>query len=501
MTHHPRRWRGVRLAALLVPCLVAAPLGAQGVRLRGVTTTRFLELQRFEDDSIPIAGTQPYAGSYRQTADGLVVRCLETDTFCRFKSSGEMASSIPIWQDLQATAWGLGRGVSLHADLRVRGAMGSLPALWPRAEDRFDLLSGYVEVDRSRWTARLGRQFVSNGMGVYNFDGGFVTARPSRTISADVWGGRSLLRGINEGFTSSEITHVEELPPDREAAIIGASARWRPSRFASARVMYQREARWNGGLGTSGLYSDRMAADGTARVLHGSIDGSMEFDFASRRFNELRGRWRGMLPKGFEVSVEGRRFRPFFELWTIWGAFAPVGFDEARVDGGWSNRDHSLSVDFFGGWRVWEDADVGLAFQPLRQRGWRAGGDVTVRPHQRWVTSVHYDADIGPGAARTEGDATVRYEASDKFYVGLSATAMQSLFEFRIGTGQMTGAGFDFGWRLTPVVRLTGDAMVYRHVQSSDSPFTNWTQRRASVRLEWTMGGDPGLRTGARGAP
>lgn len=477
----------------------AAALEAQGIRLRGVTTTRFLELQRFEDDSVAESATLPYAGDFRQTPSGVVVRC-NLDTWCRYKRSGEMATSIPVWQDLQATAWGLGEGVSVHADMRFRGAMGSLPALWPRAEDRFDLLSGYVELDRPRWTARLGRQFVSNGMGVYNYDGLTLIARPLRILTAEVWGGRSLLRGINEGYTSSEIANVEELPPDREAIIAGASVRVRPTRFSSMRWMYQREARWNGGLRSSGLYSDRMALDGTSRIVHGALDASFEYDFAGRQLNEGRVRWRGLLPRNVEASVEGRRFRPFFELWTIWGAFAPVGFDELRLDGGWATRDHGLALDFFGGWRKWQDANVGLAFQPLRQTGWRAGGDVTLRPLARWVLSGHYDADVGAGAARTETDVAVRYETSDRFYVGLAGTSMQSLFEFRIGTGRMLGGGLDFGWRLTPVVRIAGDVMVYRHRQSSDSPFMNWTQRRGSVRLEWTMGGDPGLRTGARGA-
>lgn len=86
----------------------AAALEAQGIRLRGVTTTRFLELQRFEDDSVAESATLPYAGDFRQTPSGVVVRC-NLDTWCRYKRSGEMATSIPVWQDLQATAWEIGR--------------------------------------------------------------------------------------------------------------------------------------------------------------------------------------------------------------------------------------------------------------------------------------------------------------------------------------------------------------------------------------------------------
>lgn len=495
----PRPGRAVALAAALA--LAPALVGAQGIRIRGVTTTRFLELQRFELDSVPFGTTREYAGTFRQSADGFVVECDASDAWCRYRRSGAMAYTVPVWQDLQATAWGLGEGIVLHADVRVRGAGGNAPGLWPRATDRFDVLNGYVELTRPRWTARLGRQFTGNGLGVYNYDGASLAAYPRRWVQGEAWLGRSLLRGVNGGYTATDFAKVEDLPPDREASILGAAVRLAPSREVSLRVMYQREARWNGGWRSSGLYSNRLAADGTWRAAFGTVDGSYEYDFAARRVNEGRLRVRSPLPLGFETSVEGHRFRPFFELWTIWGAFAPAGYDEVRADGGWATADRRLSFDVFGGWRKWEDTFVGLAFQPLRGTGWRAGGDVTARPAARWVTTAHYDADIGPGASRTEADLGLRYEASDRFFLGLIASQMTSFFEFRIGTGDMRGGGVDLGWRLSPAVRLTGDFLVYRQRPGTGTPFTNWSQRRASVRLEWAIGDDPGLRAGAKGAP
>jgi hypothetical protein len=501
------RHRLVRRAARTAACAGATAvalvgwspaLTAQGpgIRLRGVTTTRYLELDRFEDDSVRADHTLDADRLYRRTPEGRVVLCEPGREYCVFKRSGPRINTVPVTQDLQVTAWGFGEGLSVHADVRGRGAGGSAPELWPRAGDRFDVLSGYLQYDRSRITARLGRQFVSNGMGVYNFDGAMLQARPWRGVTVDGWGGWSLVRGINEGYTSAELAVIEELAPDRPALIVGTSMRVRPSRGSAFRMMYQREVREN----RSGLYSERIAADGTVRLGRGAMDASYEQDLASGQINEARLRWRGELPLGFEASVEGRRFRPFFELWTIWGAFAPVGFDEMRVDGGWSTPDHRLSVDLFGGYRQWADAGTGLEFQPLRSTGWRAGGDLTARLTESIVASGHYDADVGAGASREEVDIGLRYEGGQRWFVGVSGTAMQSLFEFRIGTGRMLGYGFDAGWRVTRDVRLVADVMAYQHRGDEGTPFTNWSQRRGSVRLEWTMGTDPGLR-GVERAP
>ena len=73
-TRRPRPVGPARRLAWWLPLLAAwAGLGpataleAQGIRLRGVIMTRFLELQRFEDDSVAVSATLPYAGDFRQT--------------------------------------------------------------------------------------------------------------------------------------------------------------------------------------------------------------------------------------------------------------------------------------------------------------------------------------------------------------------------------------------------------------------------------------------------
>ena len=482
------RWRApVALAGVLA--LSPVVLEGQGVRVRGITTLRFLELRPFVDDSVPFNTTQPGAIEYRQLADGRVVRCVDGDRFCRFKRAGGVANALPVVQDLQVSGWGLGRGISMHADLRFRGAMGSQPALWPRAQDAFDALTAYVELDRPRYSARVGRQYATTGLGVYNYDGAMLTLRPSRKLTLEGFGGWSLAQGLNEPLTSSEIAAVDELPPDRNAFVVGAQLRVRPSTRSSVNAMYQRDVRVN----RSALYAERIALDGTWRLGNAGLDGSFSQDLSANAVNEARARLSLPTVKRTTLSVEARRFRPFFELWTIWGAFSPVGFDEGRVQASWRSAAQTWLLDVHGAKRQWQETDAGLDFDPLRADGWRVGGNAMWRVTSAWHTNASYSADVGFGAARSEGDLGVRWERG-RGYLGANVSAFQSIYEFRVGTGRVFGTGIDAGWQLNPDVRIVGDVSLYQQLAKNRAPTTDWTQHRATMRFEWMLGSDPGTR-------
>ena len=100
--------------------------------------------------------------------------------------------------------------------------------------------------------------------------------------------------------------------------------------------------------------------------------------------------------------------------------------------------------------------------------------------------------DVGAGAARSEGDVGVRWEPGDRVYLGALVSAWQSIFEFRVGTERVYGFGLDAGVRLRPDLRVVGDIATYRTDASRSALTTDWNQRRATLRLEWSVGGDPG---------
>lgn len=492
MMSRAARCRTACLTTLLL--LVATNVThAQRVRIAGTTWIQSIDLRPLRDDSVSIADA-PGDGIYRTTSSGDVVRCVDGASFCHFFSSGARATTTPLMQDLSLAAWGVGEGVSFHAQGRFRASLGGNERLWPRMSDRFDLIDAYLELDRSRMRARLGRLWSMNSLGAYNFDGASLVLR-KWGASIEGYGGRALIQGLNEGYTSGEIGQVDDLPPEDDGYLVGGRLRVRPNAVTAISVVYQRVVRAD----RSDLFSERTGADVSTMLFGASLDGSVVYDIATNTINEGRIRAAHRLFGSFTASVEARRHRPFFDLWTIWGAFAPVGFDEARGNVTWRAAADRLQFDAHGAYRTYADANTGLASLPLRSNGWRAGASATFLASQRLSASASYDVDLGFGASRSDGSAGFRWTRSEGTFLGVNGSAFQTIYEFEVGTGRVFGGAFEAGTRLTNDLRIAADAGVYHHQLSNGARGTDWSQRRASVRLEWAIGPDPGMTSGRGG--
>lgn len=106
--------------------------------------------------------------------------------------------------------------------------------------------------------------------------------------------------------------------------------------------------------------------------------------------------------------------------------------------------------------------------------------------------------DVGFGSSQSDGGAGLTWRPSARFEVGMAASALQTIYEFRVGTGRVVGASVTGAVRLTDDWRVRLDGAHYRHTLRDDAPGQDWSQRRASVRLEWALGGDPGVSGGGR---
>lgn len=485
----PERRRNAALACVIaIGASLAAPVEAvaQAVRITGVTTVQAVDIRPLVEDSVPI-GTATGTGPYRLLADGRLVRCIDGEAFCRLRRSGSRATTMPAMQDLQATAWGFGEGISLHAHMRARGSMGGEDFAWPRADDHFDALTAYVELDRERFRVRAGRQWASNGLGLYNFDGAALLYRQG-IASLEGFGGWSLVAGLNEPPTGDALGAIDDLPPDSRGYLMGARATARFGGGRSLAAVYQRVLRAD----RDGLYSERVAIDGAARALGATFDGSYTYDLVGAQLNEARIRASRELPARLSATVDLRRHRPFFESWTIWGVFSPVAFDEARATLGWRSVDGRLSADASGAWRSYDETDAGLESTPLRTDGWRAGAGMEWSPTAEWLAHADYNVDIGFGASRSDAVAGMRWTPSERASFGANLSVLQNIYEFRVGTGRVYGVGLDGSLRLTSETRLVVDGALYSHRPSNNAPSTDWSQRRLAMRLEWTVGSDPG---------
>jgi len=506
MTRYDRRRRARRLVArqavraMVIAAggsalLAAAPLataGAQGVRITGATWLQSLDLRPLRQDSVA-ASTVGGSGSVRRAPDGQLVQCVEGSAYCYFATNGARRATNPLLQDLSVAAWGLGEGVSAHAHVRLRASVGGAESLWPRLDDRFDALEAYVQWDRTPVRGRLGRLWATNGLGATNYDGAALLMRRG-AHSLEVYGGRALVQGLSAPYTSGAIGTVDDLPPEDQGYLLGARLRFRPTDLTAISAVFQRVIQAD----RASLLSDRVALDATTRLLGTTVDASLSYDLAGTMVNEGRVRVGRRLAPGMQGAVEARRHRPFFELWTIWGAFSPIGFDEGRGELSWRGMDERLQLSAHGAYRRYSDDTNGLASLPLRSDGWRAGGDASWLASERLTASAGYSVDLGFGASRSDVFGSARWTPNERLHLGASLSGFQSIYEFRVGTGRVLGAAIDGGYRLRPDLALAMDAGVYRHRLTNDAPGTNWSQRRGSVRLEWAVGGDPGRTMGVR---
>ena len=480
--------RRLRCVTLACSALWSATAHGQGFRITGSSLAHFVELRPVAEDSIPdslATGT----GLVRHSAVGMV-SCPEGQTRCYFYRSLERAHTIPLSQDVEVTGWGLGEGVSVYAHVRARANAGGIDELWTREDDRFTALAAYVELERDRWTARAGRQWLTSQLGVNNFDGLSLSLRPTTRFVLGGYAGSSLIQGLSEPPTSGALAAADVLPPDVRGLVFGATGRWRAAPSFAIGAEYQREIRSD----RAGVYSERLAIDGVLSWRGTSFLGDAQADFASRAINEGRIRLSRQLTSRIDGGVEAVHSTPFFPLWTIWGVFSPVGYNEARADARWHSEGDDLSLSFSGGYRRYQDSHTGVGFLPLRNDGWTTIASGSWRMAPAWEINGSYRRDIGFGASKSDGNGGIRWRRDDAVSLGATVSALQNIYEFRISSGYVAGAALDASLRLTPEMNLAAQAGLYRQIAANaDATTVNWSQRRAYVRLDWAIGRDPGM--------
>ncbi len=483
--------RTSRAGSLVLAALaLAGPLarvGAQSVRVTGMTTFQYLDLRQSVADSVPMADATGQ-GILRSAPDGSIVQCVTGDAVCRYLRAGPTVSTLPVLQDLTMSAWGLGRGVRVYARLRSRAVVAGADSIWPQETDHLDVMAAYAELNRARFRARAGRQYMVSGLGYYNYDGGSALFRFGTGLTVEGYGGRSLARGLNASVTSSAIAAVESFHPDKPAWLLGGRLAYR-SGAGSVSALYQREIRTD----RAGLYSERAALNGVYRTAWGQLDASVQADLASRIVNDATVRARYDLTRQVSVGAYVRQYRPFFELWTIWGAFEPVGFRETGLSGSWRALGKLAQVQTDISYLSYPDTHTDDVFGHYRNDGYRASATGTLGVARTWTLQGSYLADIGFGAAKTQSLVRVQHSLGSGMYVAANATAFQTSYELRVPRGTVWGVGGDAQIRLSARTRASASAAWYRHTDRGNAPEPDWSQVRATLRVDWTLGPEPGL--------
>lgn len=481
MTRAPLSRRVLLSLAVLA---AAVPAAAQQFRFGGTTVGQIIQLPTLVLDSIPVGSTTG-TGIYRPTPDGHVAWCQPGFAYCLFQRSGPTITTEPLTQDLDVNAWGFGEGLRFYGQVRLRTTGGN--QAWPLAEQNVAAIAAYLEYDRPEFRARLGRQFTQNGLGYYNYDGLSALWRAAPWIDAELYGGAALMEALNAPYNSSLVVSTQDPPaPNDNGFLVGARVRMRKSDGSSLAALFQLIDRND----LRGLYSERLAVNGVLHAGKATVTADVQADFATGDFNLAQARGQYPLDRRTGVFLEARHFLPYFDLWSIWSVFAPVGYNEINAGAYWSSLANVLSVQLAGGMRNYQNANAGTG--SLRTSGWRVGADLTwqAKPTLMFRGGYHYD--IGPGAASSDGNLSLRYEPNETVYAGFFATAFQTAYEYQQGFGTVMGGGVTGGYMLSDWGRIAADVGEYRNTYGGNAPQSDWDQFRASLRFEFMVGKEPG---------
>lgn len=478
----------IALLGLLLP----APTAGQGIGVNGRARTyvSYLQVRDLVQDSV-MAATVAGQGTQRTLSDGTRVTC--TDGWCRFFRSGSDVGMIPFLQDFELNAWSGIQGLRGYAHFRFRQPYGD-GDFWPRMDSQVEALAAFLEYRRGDYTVKAGRIWESTSLGFYNYDGGSLQYRLPTHLEVNLYGGLSLVRGLNQLYNTDLISNVEPLEPREDAFLFGFHGRWRPTPAVATSFTYQKESTTNEG----DIYSERIAGSARLLVRKATVEGEIKYDLATETTNLARFSLSLTLPKGFRASGEVRRYAPFFELWTIWGAFSPVGYDEVKTRLDWMSPDGKYSARGHFSHRVYGDTETtdlipsGLA---VRDDAYRMGigGRYALRPDL--ILDGEYRHDVGFAASRSGGDLSVHKTFSPRKYLGFRATAFESFSEFGVGSGRVFGGGVQGALPLRSA-NLQASAMFYRHDEIDRPSRMDLNQARLNLILEVPIGGDPGMGRG-----
>ena len=208
-----------------------------------------------------------------QTADGIFVRCPPGATHCFFFRPGPYRQGGPLVTSADLTLWGLGvPAVSLRVNARAGMDLGESDA-WPGTDPPIQLLEAYAEYAPNRATLRLGRQFLTNRLGIIGVDGarGVVRSAEART------GGRGLC-GVGIGSSHGALRlQLRAQPTGRlsaETATVGCRGRDR-----LGRQVRQSPVRLSAGS-RARVAAVRLGANGSIRGIAAPF--AMECDRRSR---------------------------------------------------------------------------------------------------------------------------------------------------------------------------------------------------------------------------
>jgi hypothetical protein len=179
---------------------------------------------------------------------------------------------------------------------------------------------------------------------------------------------------------------------------------------------------------------------------------------------------------------------PFFEHWTIWGAFAPVGYTQGMA------QVHVIPIPALqlragGSYRNYDDTHTGVSWIRIEETGWSVLTGARWTPGA-WLFDAGYDGMSNPGSFRSRVDVAMSRGIAGRGRLGLFGSATQQFERFRYGDGRSTGGGIEASVALGNV-DLDGNAGWYLHRFLDRPGYDDYDQFQARLRLTVRFSTEP----------
>lgn len=472
--------------SIVLSFLASTAVSAQGYRLRLDTRFQTVVFRGVTPDSIPVGSALPGPDGGLETSDGFAVACNPGASFCSFFRPGSRLTSVPLVSTADLTVWGLGvRGLSVRGNARW-GVDLDEGDLWPGTQPALQLLEGYAEYAIPRITGRLGRQHIPGRLGWTGIDGAALTIRlPGMGLELTGYGGWGLARGLDVPINSPALNPLNEFQLSDRHLTAGAKLGLR-SRSLDLQAEYRREVDPSPDF----FISERTALTAVLRPADRvTLTGGTEYDLAQGwwgtsdlflRYNNTR----------LSVDAGVRRYRPYFEVWTIWGAFSPVPYTSIQGSAAFS----PIQVLHLraGGERYWyAESEAETALTSFEDRGWRTWGSATAVVSGTLTLDAGYRAEFGPGASSRTWDGRVTWMPAARLTLAAFGSTFSRPLELRFDDAKVWAAGIDAALRPSDRLQLALTAAQYfEDRRRPDAGAFDWNQFRLQARVTWVFGSD-----------